>query len=121
MALFVSSAMSARTTPFCACGFGMCVVKISRSSRNSGCAYYQCPHIVIDKNVVKFKTKLLEHAELMRRMYEGATTTGNFAWTLGADFDPVATDDIPSLMDAEDCAGLIPCKGIRRQLASATI
>ncbi|CAL5334346.1 unnamed protein product [Camellia sinensis] len=56
----------------------------------------------INKNVVKFKTKPLEHVELMLRVYEGATTTGNFAWTPGADFDPVATDDVPSFMDVED-------------------
>ncbi|GMP88718.1 hypothetical protein CsSME_00040601 [Camellia sinensis var. sinensis] len=43
MASFVSSTTSVRTVPFCACGFGMCVVKISNSSRNSGRAYYQCP------------------------------------------------------------------------------
>ncbi|CAL5389060.1 unnamed protein product [Camellia sinensis] len=57
---------------------------------------------VIDKNVVKFKTKPLEHVELMLRVYEGATTIGNFAWTPGADFDLVATDDVPSFMDVED-------------------
>ncbi|KAI8000993.1 hypothetical protein LOK49_LG09G01787 [Camellia lanceoleosa] len=56
----------------------------------------------IDKNVVKFKTKPLEHLELMRRVYEGTTTTGNFAWTPRADFDLVATDDVPSPMNAED-------------------
>ncbi|CAL5387057.1 unnamed protein product [Camellia sinensis] len=56
----------------------------------------------IDKNAMKFKMKPLEHVELMLRVYEGATTTGNFAWTPGADFDLVATDDMPSFMDAED-------------------
>ncbi|CAL5334293.1 unnamed protein product [Camellia sinensis] len=40
--------------------------------------------------------------ELMLRVYKGATTTGNFAWTPGVDFDPVVTDDVPSFMDAED-------------------
>ncbi|KAI7998368.1 Phospholipase D beta 1 [Camellia lanceoleosa] len=60
------------------------------------------PYRQIDKNAVKFKTKPLEHVELMRRVYEGATTTGNFSWTLGLDFNPVATDDVPSPMDAED-------------------
>ncbi|KAL7233154.1 hypothetical protein ACSBR1_016900 [Camellia fascicularis] len=44
MASFVSSATSARTAPFYACGFWMCVVKISR---NSGCVYYQCPCAVL--------------------------------------------------------------------------
>ncbi|KAL7242603.1 hypothetical protein ACSBR1_015062 [Camellia fascicularis] len=65
----------------------------------------------IDKNVVKFKKKPLEHVELMRRVYEGATATGNFAWTPGADFNLMAMDDMPSLMDAEDCedsSGLPP-------------
>ncbi|CAL5324985.1 unnamed protein product [Camellia sinensis] len=50
-----------------------------------------------EKNALKFKTKPLEHMELMRRVYEGATTTGKFAWTLGAAFEPVATEDNPLL------------------------
>ncbi|CAL5387019.1 unnamed protein product [Camellia sinensis] len=57
---------------------------------------------MIDKNAMKFKMKPLEHMKLMLRVYEGATTTGNFAWTPGANFDLVATDDVPSFMDAED-------------------
>ncbi|KAL7192875.1 hypothetical protein ACSBR2_024646 [Camellia fascicularis] len=52
---------------------------------------------------MKFKTKPLEHVELMRRVYEGAPAMGNFAWTLDANFDPVATKDVPSPMDVEDC------------------
>ncbi|GMP55067.1 hypothetical protein CsSME_00020004 [Camellia sinensis var. sinensis] len=103
MASFVSSATSTHITPFCACGFGPCVVKISIFSRNPSRAYYQCPHAMsanvhkvvwdsdavrlflnlvvkelessykgsIDKNALKFKTKLLEHVELMRRVYKG--------------------------------------------------
>ncbi|GMP64273.1 hypothetical protein CsSME_00025627 [Camellia sinensis var. sinensis] len=65
----------------------------------------------IDKNALKFKTKPLEHMELMRRMYEGATATGKFAWTPGAAFEPVATEDNPLLVDEEDCedsSGLPP-------------
>ncbi|GMP98613.1 hypothetical protein CsSME_00046433 [Camellia sinensis var. sinensis] len=31
--------------------------------------------------------------DLMRRVYEGATATEKYAWTLGAGFEPVATDD----------------------------
>ncbi|KAI7985047.1 L10-interacting MYB domain-containing protein [Camellia lanceoleosa] len=37
----------------------------------------------IDKNALKFKMKPLEHMDLMRRVYEGATATGKFAWTPG--------------------------------------
>ncbi|CAL5363182.1 unnamed protein product [Camellia sinensis] len=65
----------------------------------------------IDKNALKFKTKTLEHMELMRRVYEGATATGKFAWTPGAAFEPVATEDNPLLVDEEDCedsSGLPP-------------
>ncbi|CAL5420813.1 unnamed protein product [Camellia sinensis] len=60
---------------------------------------------------VKFKTKPSEHVELMRKVYEGAKTIGNFSWTFGANFDPVAIDDVPSPMDAEHCedsSGLPP-------------
>ncbi|GMQ11363.1 hypothetical protein CsSME_00054022 [Camellia sinensis var. sinensis] len=49
--------------------------------------------------------------DLMRRVYEGATATGKYAWTPGAAFGPVATDDGTSLMDEEDCedsSGLPP-------------
>ncbi|KAI8022846.1 L10-interacting MYB domain-containing protein [Camellia lanceoleosa] len=57
----------------------------------------------IDKNALKFKTKPLEHMDLMRRVYEGATTTKKFAWTPGAAFEPIATEDNPLLVDEEDC------------------
>ncbi|GMP57088.1 hypothetical protein CsSME_00021324 [Camellia sinensis var. sinensis] len=57
----------------------------------------------IDKNALKFKMKPLEHMDLMRRVYAGATTTGKFAWTPGAAFEPVATEDNPLLVDKEDC------------------
>ncbi|KAI8003546.1 hypothetical protein LOK49_LG08G03011 [Camellia lanceoleosa] len=65
----------------------------------------------IDKNALKFKMKPLEHMDLMRRVYEGATATGKFAWTPGAAFEPVATEDNPLLVDEEDCedsSGLPP-------------
>ncbi|KAI8018754.1 hypothetical protein LOK49_LG04G01384 [Camellia lanceoleosa] len=58
---------------------------------------------LIDKNALKFKMKLLEHMDLMRRVYEGATATGKFAWTPGAAFEPVAMEDNPLLVDEEDC------------------
>ncbi|CAL5419471.1 unnamed protein product [Camellia sinensis] len=64
----------------------------------------------VDKNAIKFKTKPLEHMDLMRRVYEGAMATGKYAWTPGAAFEPVATNDA-SLMDEEDCedsSGLPP-------------
>ncbi|KAI8028148.1 L10-interacting MYB domain-containing protein [Camellia lanceoleosa] len=65
----------------------------------------------IDKNAPKFKTKSLEHMNLMRRVYEGATAIGKFAWTPGATFEPIATEDNPLLVDEEDCedsSGLSP-------------
>ncbi|CAL5439192.1 unnamed protein product [Camellia sinensis] len=42
---------------------------------------------------------------------EGATATRKFAWTPGAAFEPVATEDNPLLVDEEDCedsSGLPP-------------
>ncbi|CAL5356740.1 unnamed protein product [Camellia sinensis] len=51
----------------------------------------------IDKNAIKFKTKPLEHMELMRRVYEGAMETEKYTWTPGAAFEPVATEDNPLL------------------------
>ncbi|CAL5393820.1 unnamed protein product [Camellia sinensis] len=65
----------------------------------------------VDKNAIKFKTKPLEHMDLMRRVYEGATATGKYAWTPGAAFEPVATDDSTSAAleeDCEDSSGLPP-------------
>ncbi|GMP38807.1 hypothetical protein CsSME_00009929 [Camellia sinensis var. sinensis] len=43
MASFMSTATSTEPARMCACGYGHCVVKISRSARNPGRAYYQCP------------------------------------------------------------------------------
>ncbi|CAL5420295.1 unnamed protein product [Camellia sinensis] len=68
-----------------------------------GTVYENHEHNVIDKNALKFKTKPLEHMDLMRRVYDGATATGKFAWTQGAAFEPVATEDNPLLVDEEDC------------------
>ncbi|KAI7998445.1 L10-interacting MYB domain-containing protein [Camellia lanceoleosa] len=65
----------------------------------------------VDKNAIKFKTKPLEHMDLMRRVYEGATATGKYAWTPGAAFEPVAPDDGTSQGPEEDCedsSGLPP-------------
>ncbi|XP_028051272.1 uncharacterized protein LOC114255931 [Camellia sinensis] len=65
----------------------------------------------VDKNAIKFKTKPLEHMDLMRRVYEGATATGKYAWTPGAAFEPVAPDDGTSQAPDEDCedsSGLPP-------------
>ncbi|CAL5329483.1 unnamed protein product [Camellia sinensis] len=65
----------------------------------------------VDKNAIKFKTKLLEHMDLMRRVYEGATATEKYAWTPGAAFEPVAPDDGTSQAPDEDCedsSGLPP-------------
>ncbi|CAL5402099.1 unnamed protein product [Camellia sinensis] len=61
-------------------------------------AYYE----KVDKNAIKFKTKPLEHMDLMRRVYEGATATEKYAWTPGAAFEPVAPDDGTSLAPEED-------------------
>ncbi|CAL5406952.1 unnamed protein product [Camellia sinensis] len=65
----------------------------------------------VDKNAIKFKTKPLEHMDLMRRVYEGAIATGKHAWTPGAAFEPVAPDDGTSQAPDEDCkdsSGLPP-------------
>ncbi|GMP61084.1 hypothetical protein CsSME_00023691 [Camellia sinensis var. sinensis] len=42
MASFMSTATSTQPGPMCACGHRHCVVKISRSAKNPGRAYYQC-------------------------------------------------------------------------------
>ncbi|CAL5349679.1 unnamed protein product [Camellia sinensis] len=66
---------------------------------------------LVDKNAIKFKTKPLEHMDLLRRVYEGATVTEKYAWTPGAAFEPITTDDGTSPMDEEDCedsSGLPP-------------
>ncbi|GMP45772.1 hypothetical protein CsSME_00014172 [Camellia sinensis var. sinensis] len=39
---------------------------------------------------------------LMRRVYEGATTTEKYVWTPGIAFELVTTDDGTSPMDEED-------------------
>ncbi|THG15007.1 hypothetical protein TEA_019385 [Camellia sinensis var. sinensis] len=123
MASFMSTATSTQPGPMCACGYGHCVVKISRSAKNPGRAYYQCPRGVpcvnwigwcdeygrqtaaendrdngrrfearlidieqslrVDKECCKFRTKRLEHEELMRRVFTGAAATGKNAWTPG--------------------------------------
>ncbi|GMQ03264.1 hypothetical protein CsSME_00049138 [Camellia sinensis var. sinensis] len=44
MASFMSIATSTQPARMCACGYGHCVVKISRFARNPSHAYYQCPH-----------------------------------------------------------------------------
>ncbi|CAL5416549.1 unnamed protein product [Camellia sinensis] len=65
----------------------------------------------VDKNAIKFKTKPLEHMDLMRRVYEGATATGKYTWTPGAAFEPVAPDDGTSPTpekNCEDSSGLPP-------------
>ncbi|CAL5340437.1 unnamed protein product [Camellia sinensis] len=48
MASFSSTATST-TCPrrMCACGYGQCVVKISRSNKNPRCPYYACPRPVV--------------------------------------------------------------------------
>ncbi|CAL5374366.1 unnamed protein product [Camellia sinensis] len=48
---------------------------------------------MVDKNAIKFKMKPLEHMDLMQKVYEGATATGKYAWTPGAAFETIATDD----------------------------
>ncbi|CAL5322239.1 unnamed protein product [Camellia sinensis] len=56
----------------------------------------------VDKNTIKFKTKPLEHMDLIQRAYEGTTSTGKYAWTPGAAFEHVAIDDGTSPIDEED-------------------
>ncbi|GMP87983.1 hypothetical protein CsSME_00040138 [Camellia sinensis var. sinensis] len=43
MASSMSTATSSWPRRMCACGFGHCFVKISRSNKNPGRAYYVCP------------------------------------------------------------------------------
>ncbi|GMP79192.1 hypothetical protein CsSME_00034836 [Camellia sinensis var. sinensis] len=43
MASFMSTATSTQPGRMCACGYGHCAVKTSRSARNLGRVYYQCP------------------------------------------------------------------------------
>ncbi|CAL5365429.1 unnamed protein product [Camellia sinensis] len=57
---------------------------------------------MVDKNTIKFKTKPLEHMDLIQRVYEGTTATGKYAWTPGAAFEHVAIDDGTSPIDEED-------------------
>ncbi|GMP66855.1 hypothetical protein CsSME_00027040 [Camellia sinensis var. sinensis] len=123
MASFMLTATSIQPGPMCACGYGHCVVKISRSAKNPGRAYYQCPRGVpcvnwigwcdeygrqmppendrdnvrcfearlidieqtlrVDKESCKFRTKRLDHEELIRRVFTGAAATGKNAWTPG--------------------------------------
>ncbi|GMQ03603.1 hypothetical protein CsSME_00049349 [Camellia sinensis var. sinensis] len=48
MALFTSTATSS-TWPrrMCACSYGQCVVKISRSTKNPRCLYFASPRLVL--------------------------------------------------------------------------
>ncbi|KAL7210186.1 hypothetical protein ACSBR1_031697 [Camellia fascicularis] len=131
MASFMSTGTS---TPWprrtCACGYGQCVVKISRSHKNPRRAYYACPNpvpclswigwcneprrlntesdsamhdivmqlrddvihmqqtlrilkTIINKSCAKFRTKTLEHRELMEIVFIGAAATGRHHWTPG--------------------------------------
>ncbi|CAL5338648.1 unnamed protein product [Camellia sinensis] len=57
---------------------------------------------LVDKNAIKFKTKPLEHMDLLRRVYEGARATKKYTWTPGAAFEPIAIDDGTSPMDEHD-------------------
>ncbi|THG15969.1 hypothetical protein TEA_029928 [Camellia sinensis var. sinensis] len=55
MASFTSTATSSTWPRMCACGHGPCVVKISKSTKNPGHAYFACPrplaleHVPIEK------------------------------------------------------------------------
>ncbi|KAI8027239.1 hypothetical protein LOK49_LG02G03456 [Camellia lanceoleosa] len=76
-----SSATSSWPPRMCACGFGHCVVKISRSTKNPGRAFYVCPRTTMNNQCAKFRTKPLDHVDLMERVYFGAAVTGKHAWT----------------------------------------
>ncbi|KAL7164218.1 hypothetical protein ACSBR2_040182 [Camellia fascicularis] len=67
----------------CACGYGQCLVKISRSHKNPRRAYYACLRPGINKNCAKFRTKTLEHRDLMEIVFTGAAATRKHHWTLG--------------------------------------
>ncbi|KAI7998600.1 hypothetical protein LOK49_LG10G00107 [Camellia lanceoleosa] len=81
--------------------------------RTNKWAHYEKVDVIfslVDKNAIKFKTKPLEHMDLMRRV-SGASDSGKYAWTPGAAFEPIATDNGTSPMDEEDCedsSGLPP-------------
>ncbi|KAL7180897.1 hypothetical protein ACSBR1_039872 [Camellia fascicularis] len=67
MALSFSTATSTWPQRMCACGYGHCFVKVSRSHKNPGRAYYVCLRPVTNKIAYKFKSKPLEHEALMRK------------------------------------------------------
>lgn len=56
----------------------------------------------IDKNAIKYKTKPLEHFDLMVKVYKGATVTGKYAWTTDPAFEPATKDEFLP-MNEEDC------------------
>ncbi|KAI8003601.1 hypothetical protein LOK49_LG08G00304 [Camellia lanceoleosa] len=76
----MSTTTSSWPPRMCACGFGHCIVKISRSAKNLGRAYYICPIRTMNNRCAKFKTKPLEHLDLMEWVYSDAVATGKHAW-----------------------------------------
>ncbi|THG07364.1 hypothetical protein TEA_000364 [Camellia sinensis var. sinensis] len=104
MASSMSTSTSTWPRRMCACGYGHCFVKISRSHKNPGRAYYVCPRPVTNKLAYKFKSKPLEHEDLMREVFTGATTTGKHHWTPGEKVVDIADGE----SDSVDSPGLQP-------------
>ncbi|KAL7249735.1 hypothetical protein ACSBR1_011840 [Camellia fascicularis] len=104
MASSFFTVMSTWPQRMCACGNGHCFVKVSRSHKNPGRAYYVCPQPVTNKITYKFKTKPLEHEELMREVFTGATATGKHHWTPREK----AVDVGEGESDSVDSPGLVP-------------
>ncbi|KAL7204898.1 hypothetical protein ACSBR2_017917 [Camellia fascicularis] len=104
MASSFSTAMSTWPHRMCACGYGHCFVKVSRSHKNPGRAFYVCPQPVTNKIAYKFKTKPLEYEELMREVFTSATTTSKHHWTPGEK----AVDVGEGEFDSVDSHGLVP-------------
>ncbi|KAL7176782.1 hypothetical protein ACSBR2_030183 [Camellia fascicularis] len=108
MASFTSIATST-TWPrqLCACGYGQCVVKISK---NPGRPYYACPCPVTNKACAEFRTKTLEHRDLLETVFTGAAVTGKHHWTPRKKIDEpaaISSDSVESL-GLHPFADLIP-------------
>ncbi|GMP82170.1 hypothetical protein CsSME_00036607 [Camellia sinensis var. sinensis] len=104
MASSMSTSTSTWPRRMCACGYGHCFVKVSRSHKNLGRAYYVCPWPVTNKLAYKFKSKPLEHEDLMLEVFTGTTATGKHYWTPGKQVADIADSE----SDSVDSPGLEP-------------
>ncbi|KAL7175506.1 hypothetical protein ACSBR2_029161 [Camellia fascicularis] len=101
MPSFTSIATSTtRPRRMCAYGYGQCVVKISRSNKYPRRPYFACPRPMTNKACAKFKTKTLEHHELMETAFTRAAVTGKNHWTPGEKCNEpavVSSDSVKSI------------------------